>query len=180
MTRAILQGLSVCLGSWVVAGCTLGMPVPAVDARAADQSAQIARLEARLAQLESQQANRQRAERSSADRRMMDKLDQLIALDQELLDRNAAQAAPAATSSTQSTQVAPSGYFDPSGTPAPSQSTLSFRERLQALVAEYGEGRVPGHGGLSLEQDRALRVLLRPERLLDARNPWTDRVYIDR
>jgi len=115
-------------------------------ADAAAQQARAAVLESRLSRIEQRQAI---SEPQADTRELLARLDRLLELNQRLL----AERSPPPTASTESAQPA---------TPA-----LSDEEQLRALV-ERMRGR-PGrpHGGLSREQEAALRLLSQPERKLD-------------
>lgn len=139
---------------------------PAQLERRAEQ-ARVARLEARLTEFERAQARRDQAEIINAQRQVIERLDRLIALNEKVLeqerpDSQATEAEPA--------QAAPAQV---EATPrAPFETGLSFKEKLKALMDELRDDPSPWRGGLSPEQNQALRVLLRPERSLDANNPW--------
>ena len=115
-------------------------------ADAAAQQARAAALESRLSRIEQRQAM---SEPRADTRELLGRLDRLLELNQRLL----AEHAGPPTGSTESAQ--------------PTAPALSDEEQLRALV-ERMRGR-PGrpHGGLSREQEAALRLLIQPERKLD-------------
>lgn len=117
-------------------------------ADAAAQHARAAELESRMARLEQRQAM---SERRPGERELLVRLDRLIELNAKLVAERAAPPTPTPTPSADSVKA----------------SAPSDEEQLRALV-ERMRGR-PGrpHGGLSREQEAALRVLTQPERKLD-------------
>ncbi|HEY3252731.1 MAG TPA: hypothetical protein VGJ91_02245 [Polyangiaceae bacterium] len=149
-------------------------------ADAAWQAAHAAELEARLSRLEQRAEGAQAAQRAG-DRELLSRLDRLIALNERLLAERAAAAPPAsgATPSGTASNSAVSSSSAPAARPSVTSAgvTLSQEQELRALV-ERMRGR-PGspHGGLSHEQEEALRVLTRPERKLDADSPWASAIY---
>jgi len=127
-------------------------------ADAAWQQAHAAALEARMSRLE-QSAAVASSTRHPEDRELLNRLDRLLAMNERLL----ADHKEPTTSS-----VEPS---------ASSASPLSQEDELRALV-ERMRGR-PGrpNGGLTREQEAALRVLTRPERKLDTESLWPAAFY---
>jgi len=117
-------------------------------ADAAAQQARAAALESRLSRIEQRQAV---SESRPDTRELVGRLDRLLDLNEKLLAERTASPTP----STESVKEAE---------PMPA---LSDEEQLRALV-ERMRGR-PGrpHGGLSREQEAALRLLIQPERKLD-------------
>lgn len=97
--------------------------------------------------------------RRPEERELLGRIDRLIEQNERLLVQ---RDAPATSSSAASAAPA---------------SALSPEEELRALV-ERMRGR-PGHphGGLTREQEAALRVLTRPERKLDTENLWPAAFY---
>ena len=172
----LLSATAVCV---LMGGCAaahddslrLGEELGRARAEAAWQQARAAELEARISRLE-QRAAGTTSTRSAEERELSSRLERLIAVNERLL---AERASPPAS--------APSGLTGPAA-PLPSQVTAaaaatptsaripSQEQELRALV-ERMRGR-PGspRGGLTTEQEAALRVLLRPERTLDTESPW--------
>ena len=115
-----------------------------------------------MSQLEQRAAAAQSAQstQSAQDRALSRRLDRLIELNELLLAERGA--APVAT---------------PTPTAARAEPTLTQEQELRALV-ERMRGRAGSpHGGLTREQEDALRVLTRPERKLDMDNPWLPAFY---
>ena len=139
------------------------------------QRARAAELEARMSQLEQRSGAAQTMQRSQ-DREMLNRLERLLEMNERLLAERAAPAPLAAASSAPvpPTAPAPASATTTAATPTPA---LSDEQTLRALV-ERLRGR-PGrpHGGLTREQEQALRVLLQPERTLDTENPWPAAFY---
>jgi hypothetical protein len=145
-------------------------------ADAAWEKAHAAELESRIARLEQRSAVTLSVQRTE-DRELWSRLDRMISLNERLLAERAAPR-PSAGSA-----VPPqAGAMVPTASSAVSTAsratpTLSQEQELRSLV-ERMRGR-PGspHGGLTREQEDALRVLLRPERTLDSENPWPPAFY---
>jgi hypothetical protein len=156
------------------------------------QQARAAEFEARMSRLEQRVAASVSA-RQPDDRELLHRLDRLIAMNERLVAERSAAALPGsgvASNGPPPAAAVPASSVVPNGTPAaralpptattitsdgassPSASSPSEEQQLRALV-ERLRGR-PGslHGGLSREQEEALRVLTRPERQLDVANPW--------
>jgi hypothetical protein len=137
---------------------------------AASQRARVNELEQRLAVIERDVAANKRTQ-TARDTPVLAKLDRLIRVNEQLLQRVPAPA-PVVNASTPvespliSTQ--PATNSDPS-----CGEGLSPAEQIERLVRRlHGGSGSSWRGGLSLEQSQALRVLLRRERELDARSPW--------
>jgi len=149
-------------------------------ADAAWQQAHAAELESRVARLE--QSTRAGVSASSNElQELQRRLDRLMAMNESLLAARIAAVAPSPTPAANAPPVAspkaapgnpPAATLAPTGAVAPSEE-----QQLRALV-ERMRGR-PGrpHGGLTREQEEALRVLTRPERTLDTENPWAAAFY---
>jgi len=140
-------------------------------ADAAWQQARAAALEARLARLEQRVDTAAPRAPSVDDRELLNRLDRLIAENNRLLAERAAPPIPSASAASSTTAPPPASALPArAGTPTP-------EAQLRALVEQL-RGR-PGslHGGLTREQEDALRVLMRPERKLDAENPWPAAFY---
>jgi len=122
-------------------------------AEAVTEQARAAALESRIARLE-QRAPATPARPETAE--LSSRLDRLIELNERLLAERTALPAE---------RTAPPASRSASGDAAATK--LTDEQRLRALV-ERMRGR-PGrpHGGLSREQEAALRVLIQPERKLD-------------
>jgi flagellar biosynthesis GTPase FlhF len=174
-SRAIV--ISSILGAWFISGCAARqtsdpfLVAALYEARQHNEAEQkrVAALEARLAELEREAAVRAERDRNSvrntSDQRLVQKLDQLLATNQRLL-----REARAARERAEATQRQADDQEKPAPTDLP--AAQSQEQRLREIVYEmHGE---PGRwrGGLSLEQSKALRVLLKSERSLDSDNPW--------
>lgn len=129
------------------------------NARAAEDKAKIEMLEARLSRVEEQATQQSQQANSSGEKAALEKLDHLIALNQELLLQRATGTRPEAQA-----QGATSAACE--------DDAASPREQLQRLVTRLYGSSSGFRGGLSVTQSQALRVLLRPERSLDGNNPW--------
>jgi len=127
-------------------------------ADAAWQQARAADLEARMSRLE-QRAGVALIDRRAEDRELINRLDRLIAMNERLL----AEPTPA---------PAPTPAAEPKLGP-----TLSPEQELRAVVERLRGHPGSPHGGLTREQEGALRVLMRPERTLDTENPWPAAFY---
>jgi hypothetical protein len=173
---SLLRVVALCVG---MAGCAgqrddslrLSEELGRARADAAWQQAHAAELESRMLRLEQRTAVTPNAQHA-ADGALLSRLDRLIALNERLLAERAA--APVTTSGVP--KEAPAAHALPptaasvtsNGTP-----TLSDEQELRALVVRLRGRPRPGspHGGLTREQEAALRVLTRPERELDKENP---------
>jgi hypothetical protein len=127
----------------------------------------VARLEARLAELERAQARRDRTEMANEQHEVIARLDRLIALNEQVLEReqSLSRALVPGVSKGSAEEREPI-------TRTSLMSGLSFKEKLKALMLELRDDPSPWRGGLSPEQNQALRLLLRPERPLDSTNRW--------
>lgn len=137
---------------------------------AAIQRARVSELEARLALLEKNVAANERTQ-ARRDAPVLAKLDRLIYVNEQLLQR-----APAPDASANaSTPVEPVvSSAEPAVDPGDGCGAgLSPAEQIERLVRRLHGGRASSwRGGLSVEQSQALHVLLRRERELDDSNPW--------
>ena len=182
----LLVGLTLCAG---LSGCAaqhdeslrLSEELGRARVEAAWQQARAAELEARLSRLE-QRASAPPAGSSAAERDLMSRLDQLIAVNERVLAAHAAlivpapAPAPASSASTgaKAAVVAPPAPAALTPTSAPA---LDQEQQLRALVEKLRGHPAGLHGVLTREQENALRVLTRPERQLDADNPWPSAFY---
>jgi hypothetical protein len=156
-------------------------------ADAAWQKERAAQLESRMSQLEQRVASGLSTRRPE-DREVVSRLERLIDMNERLLLERAAAGLPAsapaaaglppsapaaATSGTPAGGAPTSAVSNPSARPL----TLSEEQELRALVERLrGHAGTP-RGGLTREQEAALRVLTRPERKLDAESPWAAGIY---
>lgn len=137
---------------------------------AAAQRARVSELEARLALLEKEVAAGKRTQ-AARDAPVLAKLDRLIRVNEQLLQRTpalapVANASPPVEPVLSSTELA----VDPGDSCG---AGLSPAEQIERLVRRLHGGQSSSwRGGLSVEQSQALRVLLRRERQLDVSNPW--------
>ncbi len=113
--------------------------------QAAEERARVAELEARLVRLE------QRPRSDTNSWRVADKLDRLIALQRQVLERLEHERGPAAVGAVESEHE-------------------GFEEQLARLLARLRSEPPPWHG-FSREKREALRVLMRRDRTLDLDNP---------
>jgi hypothetical protein len=118
--------------------------------QAAEERARIAELETRLSQLE----QRPRVDTSSW--RVADKLDRLISLQRQLLER-----VEQGQDKNEAGPICGAGPDD----------QASFDDQLAHLLERLRSEPPPWRGGLSREKREALRVLMRQDRTLDTRNP---------
>ena len=171
------------LGATVLAAALCGCAVQHDDALrlseelgraradAAWQQSRAAALEARLARLEQRVDTAAPRAPSVDDRELLNRLDRLITENNRLLAERVAPPVPSASAVSSTTAPPPASALPArAGMPTP-------EAQLRALVEQL-RGR-PGslHGGLTREQEDALRVLMRPERKLDAENPWPAAFY---
>jgi hypothetical protein len=155
-----LLAVLICLA---LAGCAalgagdtgLNDELRASRAEAEAEHARVAALEARLAQLE-QRTQHQASERVSQSRveRLIEQNEVMLALAGATCDGEARASRP----------VPPVGSAD-----TQEVATAEQRQQLAQRLRAYLAGRA---GGLSLEQREAMRVLLRPDRVLDRSDPW--------
>ena len=171
--------LSVALGGCAVQhddALRLSEELGRARADAAWQQTRAAALEARLARLEQRVDTAAPRAPSTDERELLNRLDRLIAENNRLLAERAAPPVPSASAVSSTTAPPPLPAAVASALPARA-ATPSVEAQLRALVEQL-RGR-PGslHGGLTREQEDALRVLMRPERKLDAENPWPAAFY---
>ena len=127
-------------------------------ADAAWQQARAAALESRMSRLESAAAVLSAAQAN--DRELVSRIDRLLEQNARLLAEHRPTPARSEPSAA------------PSAPPSERAATLSEEDQLRALVERMrGRPGVP-HGGLTREQEAALRVLTRPERKLDTEKLW--------
>ena len=119
---------------------------------------QIAELQGRLAEVEQRQPAPLEGPSTTDLRTLIARLDLLIAQNQSLVQNVTATSAER----SESTKVPCGADSDPR------QQLRYWAERLRSRPSGT-------HGGLSLEESRALSVLLREERDLDLINPWQNR-----
>jgi hypothetical protein len=160
------QALTVLVAAYLSVGCATHAADNQRLLRRIDQSRraalenrqQIAQLQARLAEVEQRQPPPPEAPGSADLKPLLARLDLMIAQNQSLLQNaNAASA------------ESPDLAKPPCGPDADAKQQLRYwAERLRANPPR-------SHGGLSLEESRALNVLLREERDLDLMNPWQSR-----
>lgn len=175
--RALLGATALCLG---VFGCaaqhddTSGLSEELARARAdaAAQQARAAQLEARLSRLEQQNAG----DRGAEERKLLTQIARLLEMNERLLS---ARETPTPSDTSHAAALTPPAQAPPPATSSATPDTQEADEgqQLRALV-ERMRGR-PGslRGGLTVEQENALRVLLRSERKLDSENPLLPAFY---
>jgi len=157
-------------------------------ADAAWQQARAAELESRMSKLEQRTATALSAQRPE-DHALLARLDRVLALNERLLAERAPGSLPAA-SGAPSTTPAPAALsptantLEPTALPPsastslPGDASMSYQEQvLRTLLERLRTHRASPHGGLTREQENALRVLTRPERPLDTENPWPAAFY---
>jgi hypothetical protein len=151
--------VSACVGQPDQGG-RLSEELSRARANAAWQGARVAELESRLSQLE-----RRLGSPPAEPRLLQNRLDRLIAQNERLLtERPAACPAASASPSTPNTW---------SASPSPTANTPStLEEQLRPLVERLRGPHDRFKGPLTHEQNEALRILLKPERRLDLKNPW--------
>ena len=190
--RSLLGAAALCLG---MAGCAaqhddslrLSEELGRARADAAWQLARAAELESRISRLEKGAANAPLSAQRPEDRALLARLDHMIELNERLLAERAQASLPNAGSAPKGTPAPtalPPSSSPPSTLPAsasnavPSDAAMTNQEQaLRALVERMRGHQGSPHGGLSREQENALRVLTRPERPLDTENPWLPAFY---
>jgi hypothetical protein len=156
--RAGIAALAAVGLSSLLTGCAHGsaeapllLELERSHAQAAEERARVAELELRLGRLE------QRPRTDSNSWRVADKLDRLISLQRQLLERVEQAQDKDSSSPTRSNGVG--------------DDEESFEEQLGRLLERLRSEPPPWHGGLSREKREALRVLMRQDRALDTQNP---------
>jgi hypothetical protein len=158
---------------WLSSACMVHGAQPkasdlaAERARAARAEQQVTALEARLARLETQAA--QKPQNLQTDPKTSDKLDRLIAAQERMVQNLERLQAPAVI-------PVPVPAPAPHGSPAAATrstrtSNAALSDYIQDLIERSESDAPPWRGGLSREKREALRVLLKPERTLDLGNP---------
>ena len=179
MQILIRSVLAVWCGSLLA--CTGLLPANNISSGAAPAPTEVSRLETRIAEIERQQARRDREDAARVQQQILDRLDKLVALNETLAANVSTPPVETALGlplpSVQEPEAPPQATGNPridglptATAPVPDPDA-DFRTRLQSLVAEFQTDRSPWNG-FSFEQQQALRVLLRPERQLDTKNPW--------
>jgi len=179
--QSLLGVAGLCLG---MAGCAaqhddslrLSEELGRARADAAWQAARAAQLEARMLRLEQRTATAPSA-RPAEDRELLARLDRLIEINQRLLAERATPALPVDGAARKGTTVPTTPPPAAASTTSGDALMLSQEQELRALVERMRGHRGSPHGGLTREQENALRVLTRPERTLDGGNPWTTAIY---
>ena len=139
---------------------------------AAAQQAHAAELEARLTRLEQQSASG----RSAEEGKLSTQIDRLLDVNERLL---LARNTPAPIDAQPPAAAAPRAPLptSPKNSAALDTAQANEEQQLRALV-ERMRGRAGSlRGGLTVEQENALRVLLRSERKLDSENPLLPAFY---
>ena len=144
-------------------------------ADAAWQQARAAELESRILRLE-QQTNATVSARAADERALARRLDRLLEMNERLLAERAATPVSASPPALPVTSP-PAVTASPTSHAAAGANLLSDEQELRALVLRLRGRADSPHGGLTREQEAALRVLTRPERTLDAENPWPSAIY---
>jgi hypothetical protein len=149
------------------------------QAHAAQLEARAALLESRLSRLEERSDTG--ATRPVEDSRLLGRLERILELNERLLAELAAPSAVgvAPASDAKAASRAPATKTAAvAGAAASDALTLSQQQLLQVLIesilARPGSG---ARGGLTRDQENALRLLMRPERKLDTENPWSETLY---
>jgi hypothetical protein len=144
--------------------------IQAERAKALAAEQRVAELEKRLAALESASKARTAAPRSSLEpAAVSDKLDRLIAAQEQLVERMAQQQAGSPVSARPPAPHAAAAANE--ALCRPSAELVGFEARLHDLVQRAQADLPPWRGGLSREKREALRLLLREDRQLDGKNP---------
>jgi hypothetical protein len=129
-------------------------------------------LEARLTRLEARSEDQTRVQNAAlpSEPGLEQRLDVLIALNQQLLHETRASQQPAAVVPT---AVARSEAPRTSTVGPECNTGLTTEQKVLELVLQLRGERSPWRvDGLSYEESQALRLLLRAERELDEKNPW--------
>lgn len=152
-------------------------------ADAAWQQARAAELESRISRLE-QQTSATVSAQGADERALARRLDRLLEMNERLLAERAATPVPASlpalpVASTPALPVAsaPAATASPTSSATAGADLLRDEQELRALVLRLRGRADSPHGGLTREQEAALRVLIRPERTLDTENPWPTAIY---
>jgi hypothetical protein len=160
---------------WLSSACMVHEAQPkasdlaAERARAARAEQQVTALEARLARLETQAA--QKLQPLQTDPKTSDKLDRLIAAQERMVQNLERLQAPAVIP-VPVPVPAPAPHGSPAAAPGSSRtSNAALSDYIQDLIERSESDAPPWRGGLSREKREALRVLLKPERTLDLGNP---------
>jgi hypothetical protein len=158
---------------WLSSACMVHGAQPkasdlaAERARAARAERQVTALEARLARLETQAA--QKPQPLQTDPKTSDKLDRLIAAQERMVQNLERLQAPAVIPVP---VPAPAPHGSPAAAPGSGRtSNAALSDYIQDLIERSESDAPPWRGGLSREKREALRVLLKPERTLDLGNP---------
>jgi hypothetical protein len=143
--------------AWLLTGCAHGsaeapllLELERSRTQTAEERVRTAELETRLSRLEL----RPRSDTNSW--RVADKLDRLISLQRQLLER------VESGTDREGDDAACSAGLDERG---------SFEDQLSRLLERLRSEPPPWRGGLSREKREALRVLMRQDRALDTQNP---------
>ncbi len=148
------------------------------------QQTRAAELESRIARLE-QRTGEANGARSAEELKLLSRLDHLLEMNERLIAERAAAPAPGASATPPpNVSAALSALSQKTSAPAPVASsdasealTQSQEQQLRALVESMRGHPGSPHGGLTREQEAALRILMRPERKLDTENPWPAAFY---
>ncbi len=175
--RALFGAAALCIA---ISGCAaqhddslrLSEELGHARADAAWQGARAAEFESRMSRLE-QRADALLSAQRAEDRLLANRLDRLIAMNERLLAERGAGTPPVGGIGPNEATAAP--RLHPIATSV--RSTLCQEQELRALVERMRGSPGSPHGGLSREQEDALRVLTRPERKLDTESPWSTAIY---
>ncbi|HYQ00294.1 MAG TPA: hypothetical protein VER96_16575 [Polyangiaceae bacterium] len=163
---AALLGLGGCAGQQAES-LQLSEELGRARADAAWQRSRVAEFEERMSRLEQRAGVAQSMQRAD-ERALLSRLERLIAINERLVAERAAAQPPAQSPASSDAKAAQA---------VPTQSTADDEQALRALVERLRGHPGSPHGGLSREQEEALRVLTRPERVLDTENPWPATFY---
>ena len=179
--RTLLGATTLCLA---IFGCaaqhddTSALNAELIRARAdaAAQQTRAADLEARLTRLEQQTATA----RSAQDRQVLNHLDRLLDMNERLLSARETPPTSDAQRTAQATPQPQTKAPKPSAaqsSPSTETQEADEEQQLRALVERMRGRQGSLRGGLTVEQENALRVLLRSERKLDSENPIIPAFY---
>ena len=182
--RSLLGALGLCMGA---VGCAaqhddalrLSEELGRARADAAWNQARANELESRLARLEQRAAAQSTS--SPEEHALVRHLDRLLEMNERLLAERSAAPAPSpatpASAPPPHPNTPPASAASSAATVATTATVLSDEQQLRALVERLRGHAGSPHGGLTREQENALRVLIRPERALDTENPWPAAFY---
>ncbi len=148
-------------------------------AHAAEAEARSTLLESRVDRLE--KAEKVTGATPPVDQRFLDRLDRMLQVAEKLAEQRASDALTGVPSTTAAPVPAkalrPVSATEPEADYGASDLASATRDPELLLLAKKLLARAGGAGGISADEERALRLLLRSERRLDTDNPWPNALY---